>query len=103
MTHIAPHDVPDLLLPALALRLDRELEELAGLSATELRYRISLATDHDPQTSDERQRLLLRMLERSLDTHGWMLSWGERGLVLTHDDRRLVLGLPDTVRAFLAQ
>jgi hypothetical protein len=101
MTYIAPHDVSDLLLAPLALRLDQELEDLAGLTAQELHFRISLATDRDPRTADERRRLLLEMLERFLQMGEWSLSWGERGLVLTHDDRRLVLGIPANLRAFL--
>lgn len=101
MTHIAPHDVSDLLLAPLALRLDQELEDLAGLTAQELYLRVCLATDRDPHNGDQRRRLLLEMLERFLRTHEWALSWGERGLVLTHDDHRLVLGIPANVRAFL--
>jgi hypothetical protein len=101
MTHIAPHDVSDLLLAPLALRLDQELENLAGLTAGELHFRVCLATDRDPHDADQRRRLLLEMLGRFLETHDWSLSWGERGLVLTHDDHRLVLGIPANVRAYV--
>ncbi len=101
MTHIAPHDISDLLLAPLALRLDQELEALSGVTAKELHLRICLATDRDPHTGEQRRRLLLEMLERYVQTHAWKLSLGERGLVLTHDDHRLVLGLPANVRAFL--
>jgi hypothetical protein len=66
-----------------------------------LHLRVCLATDRDPRTGEQRRQLVLEMLERFLDTHEWVLSWGDRGLVLTHDDRRLVLGLPSNVRAFL--
>jgi hypothetical protein len=101
MTHTAPHDLSDLLLAPLALRLDRELEELAGLTAQELHYRVCLETDSDPHNGDQRRRLLLEMLGRFLNTHEWELSWEERGLALIHDDHRLVLGIPANIRAFL--
>lgn len=101
MTHLAPHDVSDLLLAPLALRLDQELDNLAGLTAEELHLRVSLATDRDPHTGELRRQLLLDMLERFLHTHDWLLSWGDRGLELRHNDRRLVLGIPANVRAFL--
>lgn len=102
MKHIAPRDVSDLLLAPLALRLDQELEGLDGLTVAELQLRLSLETNWDPHTSEQRRQLLLEVLERFLQTHEWTLSWGDRGLVLTHDDRRLVLGIPANVRAFLA-
>ncbi len=101
MTHIAPHDISDLLLAPLVLRLDQELEALSGITAKELRLRICLATDRDPHTGDQRRRLLLEMLQRFVQAHAWTLSWGQRGLVLTNDDHRLVLGIPANVRAFL--
>ncbi len=103
MTHIAPHDISDLLLAPLALRLDQELEAVSGLTAEELHLRVCLTTDRDPRTTEQRRRLLLEMLERYVDTHAWRLSWGARGLVLSHDHRQIVLGVPDNVRRFVAE
>ncbi|MEO6204213.1 MAG: hypothetical protein ABIO67_02350 [Mycobacteriales bacterium] len=102
MKHLVPHDVSDLLLAPLALRLDQELEGLDGLTAKELQLRVSLETNRDPDTAEQRRQLLLEVLERFWQTHEWTLSWGDRGLVLTHHDHRLVLGIPANVRAFLA-
>ena len=101
MKHIAPHDLSDLLLAPVALRLDQELELLAGLTAEELHFSVCLATDRDPHTGEQRRRLLLSMLRRDLIEPKWALSLGDRGLVLTHDGHRLVLGLPSNIRAFL--
>lgn len=101
MKHEPPHDPSDLLLAPLALRLDRQLDQLTGLSPRELELYVCLQTDCDPHTAAQRHELLLTALARDLDTHGWELSWDERGLALRHDGRRVVLGAPDNVRTWL--
>ncbi len=102
MTHLAPHDLSDVLLAPTALRLDSELDVLAQLTPEQLELRVSLVTDRQPRGVVQRRRLVLEMLRRDLVAHDWQLSWAPRGLALTHTGRRLVLGLPDNLRAFLA-
>jgi hypothetical protein len=34
--------------------------------------------------------------------HGWVCSWDQRGLRLTHDGHTIVLGLPPSLTAYLA-
>jgi len=102
MKHEAPHDPSDLLLAPMALRLDQQLDQLAGLSPRELELYVCLQTDSDPHTLEQRRELLLAALSRDVEMHAWELSWEERGLALRHDGRHLVLGTPDSVRHYLA-
>lgn len=96
-----PHDVTDLYLAPVALGLDAELESLAGLSPDALTREIALRTDHEPSTGDERRVALLAAISHLVETHGWRLAWSERGVEMSHDDHRLVLGVPASVRDYV--
>lgn len=98
-----PHDLTDLYLSPVALQLDHRLRELEGLSETELEVRVAVATDRDPRLGQDRSHLALEMLTHALEMHGWEASWASRGLRLRHADHELVLGLPDSLRAFIAR
>ena len=97
-----PHDTIDLVLAPVALQIDERLERLGTLDADELVFLIALETDREPRTLEQRRALLLEALGRDVDTRGWALSWDPRGLCLEHEGRRLVLGLPPKVRAFVS-
>ncbi len=96
-----PHDTSDVYLAPVALALDRLLNELGALTLSELLFRIALQTDHEAATLQQRRELLLELLERDVDPHGWALSWSDRGLCLSHADRQLVLGLSTALRDFV--
>lgn len=98
-----PHDATDVLLAPVALDLDQQLEQLGALDQAELHFLVALTTDRDPTSVDRRRELLLTSLVRDVDTHGWEVSWHERGLQLEHGDRRVVLGIPSSVRTFVGQ
>lgn len=98
-----PHDTVDTLLAPVALHLDQQLEQLAGLDQKELGYLVALSTDREGKTVQSRRALLLDCLVRDVDTHGWDVSWHERGLELQHRGRHVVLGMPASVRTYVGQ
>lgn len=98
----APHDAADLMLAPTALALDQQLDQLAELAQDELAYLVALATDRQSRTPEGRADLLLMCLLRDVPTHGWDVSWHARGLRVGHGTRQVVLGLPASVRTFLA-
>ncbi|GAA4379794.1 hypothetical protein [Nocardioides caricicola] len=96
-----PTDITDLYLAPVALRIDRQLAELAPMSEDGILIWIALATDHQPGTLEERRILTLRALQHEVDTHQWELQHDPRGIRLSHGGHALVLGIPDSLRAFL--
>lgn len=95
-----PTDLADLALAPVAIAVGRRLEKLGDLTYRELVLAISLGTDHDP-VPGRRGELLLELLDRDLELHGWTLSWCPSGLRLQHHEHALVLGVAPTLRAFL--
>jgi hypothetical protein len=55
-------------------QLDRRLAEYDGLSVDEAAFRVILETNREPAAGEERSRLLLEALTRSIGTHGWEVS-----------------------------
>lgn len=96
-----PTDITDLYLAPVALRLDRQLAEVAEMTQEGIHLWIALATDHEAATLDERRILVLRALQHDVDTHHWDLEYDERGLRLCHGDHALVLGIPESLRAYV--
>ena len=96
-----PHDIADLYLAPVALGMDHRLDELADLSADDVRYRVALATDRDPRTATQREEALLAALTGGLDLHGWEVSRHPRGLLISHDTYSLVLGIPANLVSYL--
>ena len=47
------------------------------------------------------QHVLIEHLTRTLELHGWQLAWGERGLVVSHGDNDLTLGISEVTRDYL--
>lgn len=97
-----PHDASDLFLAPVALALDRRINELGQLGPKALSDEIALESDLADWTRELREEALLRTIGHLIDNHEWLLSWDVRGLRLRHQDRYLVLGIPDSFRAFLA-
>ena len=101
---IRPHDVTDLYLAPVALNLDTELDNLAGLSQHELRLLVALRTNRDPgfrTGTTERREDLLEAVTHGIEMHDWQASWHFRGLEIAHQQHRLVLGVPTNVRTYL--
>ena len=96
-----PTDFVDLYLAPVALRLDRQLDELADLSQDGIHLWIALATDREAATPDERRALALRALQHDVNTHHWDLQYDARGLRLCHGDNALVLGIPESLRVYV--
>ncbi|MDO9495986.1 MAG: hypothetical protein Q7J48_09810 [Nocardioides sp.] len=96
-----PRDITDLYMSPVALEFDRRLEQLAGLTEAELEFEVTLATDRQPRDVEARPALVLDMLTRALETHGWKASWVPRGLRVSHAEHHLVLGVPPNVQAYL--
>lgn len=96
------HSTSDLFLAPVATHLDDELQRLGALSEADLLMRVTLRTDREPRDVADRRLLLAETLRRSVATHGWDLDWDARGLAVRHGDRHLVLGLPESVRRFIA-
>jgi len=96
-----PHDVSDLYLAPVVLKLDHRLGEFEGLSHDEIELRVALETNRQPRDPAERSELVLLALTHALETHGWEVGWAPRGLQVRHDDHLLVLGIPDTMTTYL--
>ena len=88
-----PADLDDLVLAPVALEVSSYLERLGLLTTRELILTIAAATDLDP-VPDRRCDLLLELLDRDLNLHGWSPSWCPSGLRLQHDHHQFVLGVP---------
>ena len=97
-----PHDVTDLSLAPVALAIDARIEELSRLNAADLAFQIALEGDEPAWTAEFRAAGLLDTMRRFIDVHDWELSMDTRGVRLTHKQHTLVLGLPDTLRAYLS-
>jgi hypothetical protein len=93
--------VGDLYLAPVALRVDAELGRLGGMSADDLIFEFVVDTNREPVSAADRQHLLIEHLTQTLELHGWHLAWGERGLVVTHGDHDLTLGISDVMREYL--
>jgi hypothetical protein len=98
---VRPHDVNDLYLAPVALGLDQNIEELAGLSVEEVQYRVILGSDRQPRNAAQREEALLETLTRGVELHGWHVSRHPRGISMAHDSYGLVLGIPDSLVAYL--
>lgn len=101
MSDRRPHDVTDLYLAPVAIELDRRLSRYEGLTEHEIDDRVALATNREPD-GPTRSQLVLAELSHTLENHGWRIGWVPRGLELRHGDHALVLGVPDSLRDYLA-
>ena len=97
-----PRDLTDLYLAPVALDLDRRLEGMTGRTPHQLDLDVAMATDQQPRDAYDRRALLLATLTHLLPTHGWHVAWHPRGLAVTHGQHLFVLGVPDSVREYLA-
>ena len=98
---VRPHDLSDLYFAPVALAIDSGLERWGAMSVDEVTGEVVLHTNSDPTTPDERRAALLATLAQP-EMHGWALSIGPRGVVLTHDNHVITLGVPDSVRSYLS-
>lgn len=79
-----PHDICDLYLAPVALKIDRELDDLAGDAAEDIVTWIAMCTDRKAHSRDERHDLARRALQHLVDTHGWDVRHDAREIRLTH-------------------
>lgn len=68
-----------------------------------MRSRSSSRRTSSRRTPPERRNALLETIRRRVELHGWKLSLHERGLAVAHDDHSIVLGLPATLREYVAE
>lgn len=97
-----PQDVNDLYLAPIALGLDARLRELGELSPAELDLRIALSGGAAGASAADRRDGLLDAITEFVDLHHWTVGFEQRGLLLQHQEYRLVLGLPATLQQYLA-
>jgi hypothetical protein len=89
-----PHDITDLYLAPVVLKVDARIEELGHLDKDGLAYEVALENDSPGITRRMREEALIRTVTHLIDCHDWELSWDSRGLRLTHDAHTFVLGIP---------
>lgn len=97
-----PHDLSDLYFAPVVLAVDARLRELGALPPDELRERIALAGDRPADSYEDRRTGVLSAATELIELHHWQTDLEARGLRLFHEDHALVLGLPDTIRDYLA-
>jgi hypothetical protein len=98
-----PHDLTDLSLAPVVLAIDTRIEELGQLTAQDLALRIGMDGDRPAWTREFRELGLLTTVSYLIDTHDWVLSIDKRGIRVTHKERTLVLGVPDTFTEYLTR
>jgi hypothetical protein len=96
-----PHDISDLHLAPVALEVDAQIAELSTLSDEELAVRVGVESDLPDWSVDVRRDALLRTVGHLIDLHGWLLSWDDRGVRLSHGNHSLVLGVPANFTRFV--
>jgi hypothetical protein len=96
-----PHSVVDLYLAPVTLSLDERLNELSRIPLEDLAYRVALETNREPRNQADRAKLMLATITHLIELHDWTVSWNPRGLVVSHKDHELVLGIPPNLRAYL--
>lgn len=99
---LRPHDISDLFLAPVMLELDQRIDELSRIDPKALGDEIALESDLADWTRDLREAALLRAVGHLVETHGWVLSWDPRGVRLSHAGRHVVLGIPDSFRAYVS-
>jgi hypothetical protein len=98
---VLPHDVSDLHLAPLVLTLDARIEELGKLDLNELNRHVALVSDRPDWNRELREEALLVAVRHTIECHDWKLAWDPRGILVSHDHHRLVLGVPATFTDFL--
>lgn len=96
-----PHDIVDLYLAPVTLSLDQRLNELSELSPEDLDFRVVLDTNMQPKDRAQRAEALLGTITYLVALHDWRVSWHLRGLLVSHRDHELVLGISPNLRAYL--
>ena len=89
-----PHDITDLYLAPVVLKVDARIEELGHLGKDSLAYEVALESDSPDITRRMREEALIRTITHLIDCHDWEFSWDSRGLRLTHDGHTFVLCIP---------
>ena len=89
-----PHDITDLYLAPVVLKVDARIEELGHLGKDSRAYEVALESDSLDVTRRMREEALIRTITHLIDCHDWEFSWDSRGLRLTHDGHTFVLGIP---------
>lgn len=97
-----PQNVPDLFLAPVALTLNARIEELAALPIDELPHHVARESDMADWTPEMRAEALVRAVAHFIDLRGWQLDRAECGIAMSHGVHRIVLGVPDTFRRYVA-
>jgi hypothetical protein len=97
-----PRDIADLSFAPVVLAIDARIDELSRLDAQKLAFQIAVEGDQPDWTLESRERGLLDTLKRYTEIHDWELSMDGRGIKVSHKGHFVVLGIPDTFRAYLA-
>ena len=99
---VLPHDLVDLYLAPVTLRVDERLKELGELDVSELTARVAIETNAFLTTRGQREQALLLAVGHLLELHGWQLAWHRRGVELRNGEHTLVLGAPPVFDTFMA-
>lgn len=96
-----PHDIADLYLAPVVLAVDARIDELGQLDPEALAFRIALESDLADTTSQLREAGLLRAVAYLIELHDWKISVDPRGIMLTHKQHTVVLGMPQSFTDYL--
>jgi hypothetical protein len=96
-----PHDLADLYLAPVALEVDARISELGRLGDEKLTLQVAMASDEADWSVDLRHDALLRTVGHLVDLHGWLLSWDDRGIRLSHGKHSLVFGVPASFNRYV--
>ena len=99
---LLPKDVTDLYLAPVVLALDARIEELAGLELDQLATEVALTSNTADWTEELRATGLLNAIRYLVDMHEWTIAWDARGVRVGHEGHEVVLGVPETFRAYVA-
>ena len=94
-----PHDVGDLYLAPVALKVEARIAEMSAYE--DLAERVELESDQPSWSVEMRKDALLRAVAHLVELHGWSLSWDDRGIRLSHGTHSLVLGVPSIFTAYI--
>jgi hypothetical protein len=89
-----PHDLADLYLAPVVLKLDARIDELAALDDERFAMQVATQSDEPDWTAETRRSAVLRAVAYLVDLHGWTLAWDARGIRVAHGAHSVVLGVP---------
>src|SRR4051794_7326444 len=97
-----PHDMTDVMLAPVALRIDQRIESLGEMDAHALATEVAVETNRATGTEELRRAALLEAIAHLSALHGWQLRWAPRGVRLVNGANTFVLGTPPVFAGSLA-